>query len=518
MANKNTGKTMIAIFKSEIPAPNGTQQGLTIATIGNGTDAGRTWCATTICFDQGRMVLLRTTDASNPPYELLGKLFPEVGQASIDRAHTIAAPAQGGPVIKLVARLDENSLALDAAQVRPAKLTDTDLTNGGSTLKAFLGANGYDLDASIVDPTIDLSIRPMAFFRDKTDYAPFWNSNVITDEEKQACTPMLSLDICMSNAKRSCFKIFDKVMSTEYLVKSFTAVGMHGPQGGGKSQMVSNWCALKHIPLVAIPCDPMMSITQILGQVGPQQRQAAVDKKELVTLVEGLKAELLLLQNTREPADQDEADKLQERKRSVLEALDRAANLGKEVADLVKTPSVLMKCLKHNLPLVVFLDEANLASTTFQNSLAPIISDGIYKDGPITGRNTGTIKWVLAWNPQTSNVKSFDGKFFDRLFFIQVPELSDTDKQVYDNRMLAAQMFQTGAPNMEPLNKWAAKMKKSVEEPVLQDIVAKASAMFDGKTSGEAVAWYADYLLKEKFPPTPTFKEGEFTAAYADDV
>ena len=447
------------------------------------------------------MVLLKTTNARAMQLGLIGTLFPDCKGQPGDTSHTIKEGT-----VKLTSRIAMDKLPLDVAQARPAKLTDADYTNGGSTLQVFLANNGYDLDPSIQDPVADLTIRKVAFPKDQTNYDAFWNSPLITDEEKKVCSPKLDLDICMSNASRPCFKLFQKIMTTKYSNKSFTAIGLHGNPGGGKSQMVTNWCALEHIPLVTIPCDPMMSITQILSQVGPKQADTVVEKTAIAPLIQGLKAKLDLLQQNPTP-DEAEIQK-------VLAALDKAASVSKEAAELVKTPSILMKCLKNDLPLVVFLDEANIASTAFQNSLAPIISDGIYKDGPITGRNNNTIKWVLAWNPATTNAKSFDGKFFDRLSFIQVPDLSAAEQLSYRTRKIILGMYGAQA-STAALDKLAQKEKKRIEAPVLQDIITQAANM---PASDEAKAWYASYLIEKKFPTVPTFKENQFRPAYLEEV
>lgn len=495
MANN---KNLLALFDSEITAPNGTQKGITLVSIPEGE---KTWVATTVAFENNRMVLLKTTNARAMQLGLIGTLFPDCKGQPGDTSHTIKEGT-----IKLTSRIIMDKLPLDVAQARPAKLMDADFTNGGSTLQVFLANNGYDLDPSIQDPVADLTIRKVAFPKDQTNYDAFWNSPLITDEEKKVCSPKLDLDICMSNASRPCFKLFQKIMTTKYSNKSFTAIGLHGNPGGGKSQMVTNWCALEHIPLVTIPCDPMMSITQILSQVGPKQADTVVEKTTIAPLIQGLKAKLDLLQQNPSP---DEAEI-----QNVLAALDKAASVSREAAELVKTPSILMKCLKNDLPLVVFLDEANIASTAFQNSLAPIISDGIYKDGPITGRNNNTIKWVLAWNPATTNAKSFDGKFFDRLSFIQVPDLSAAEQLSYRTRKIILGMYGAQA-STAALDKLAQKEKKRIEAPVLQDIITQAANM---PASDEAKAWYASYLIEKKFPTVPTFKENQFRPAYLEEV
>lgn len=503
MANN---KNLLALFDSEITAPNGTQKGITLVSIPEGE---KTWVATTVAFENNRMVLLKTTNARAMQLGLIGTLFPDCKGQPGDTAHTIKEGT-----VKLTSRIIMDKLPLDVAQARPAKLTDADFTNGGSTLQVFLANNGYDLDPSIQDPVADLAIRKIAFPKDNVNYDVFWNSPLITAEEKKVCSPKLDLDLCMGNASRPCFKLFQKIMTTKYDNKSFTAIGLHGNPGCGKSQMVTNWCALEHIPLVTIPCDPMMSIAQILSQVGPQQTEGVIDKATVAPLIHGLKAKLEMLEQAPCPTDPDEKRDYEKQMQDTLEALDKLTTLSKETAELVKTPSILMKCLKNNLPLVVFFDEANIASTAFQNSLAPIMSDGVYKDGPITGRNNNTIKWVLAWNPATSNAKSFDGKFFDRLSFVHVPDLSAAEKLAFRTRKIVSRMHGTQA-STTALDKLAQKEKKRIEAPVLQDIITQAASM---PGSDEAKAWYASYLIEKKFPTVPTFKENQFRPAYSEEV
>ena len=408
--------------------------------------------------------------------------------------------------ITITSKIDE--LLINNFDFDSCPLEEDDYLSNNNTLLNYLN-NHFKMAPGIESRVFKATSRKIAFPKANINWDETWNSPYLTDEEKASITQTIDLDIIMANENRDCRKEVEKVLNTNYYNKNFTCIGLHGNPGGGKTKMVLNdICAVNHIPAVAIPCDPMMSINQILAQVGPVNKGATVGRKELEGTINSLKNRLTLLQQNPSPTE-DEEKEIKE----VLKALNDISNISKECADLVKTPSILMKCLKYNLPLVVFLDEANCASTQFQNSLAPIISDGMYKDGPEVGKNKGTIKWILAWNPNTSNTKSFDGKFYDRINFIQVEDISSEERIAYRTRRTIAGMFGGNADYTEA-DKVLKKAKLGEEETnKISEKVHQINA------SSEALKWYTKKEIeKVSGGKSKAFPKGEFETAYLNEV
>ena len=408
--------------------------------------------------------------------------------------------------VTITSKIDE--LLVNNFDFDSCPLEEDDYLSNNNTLLNYLN-NHFKMAPGIESRVFKATSRKIAFPKANINWDETWNSPYLTDEEKVNITQSIDLDIVMANEGRECRKEVEKVLNTNYYNKNFTCIGLHGNPGGGKTKMILNdICAVNHIPAIAIPCDPMMSINQILAQVGPVNKDATVSKKELEGTINSLKNRLTLLQQNSNPTEEEK-----EEIKEVLKALNDISNISKECADLVKTPSILMKCLKYNLPLVVFLDEANCASTQFQNSLAPIISDGMYKDGPEVGKNKGTIKWILAWNPNTSNTKSFDGKFYDRINFIQVEDISSKERIAYRTRRTIAGMFGGNADYTEA-DRVLKKAKLGEEETnKISEKVHQINA------SSEALKWYTKKEIeKVSGGKSKTFPKGEFETAYLNEV
>lgn len=496
-------KQKIGIFGATIKAQSGDQKAVVLVSVPDGV---KTWGHVVVStgVDCGDEVLFVHQVSSARMLDVKSKIIPAVfpNFRIMPREQDNIGKAE----IVLDCKIDD-ALAL-SAQFDSAKLSDSDYSNSGSTLEAYI--KKYFTVAQGVEDFSSSAKRKIIFPKAAINWDETWNSPFLTDEEKENMRHPLDLDIAMSNAGRDCRKIFEKIMTTSYYLKNYTLIGLHGNPSGGKTKMVLNdYCALNNIPVVAIPCDPMMSVTQILSQVGPVNKTPLMTVKELSPIINELKNQLSLLEQA--PEGQRDDAKIS----TIIDTLDKVASISKECADLVKTPSILMKCLRHNLPLVVFLDEANVSTIQFQNSLAPIISDGIYKDGPEVGRNNGTIKWVLAWNPNTSNTKSFDGKFFDRISFIQVEDISPEQRIDYRTRKTLFGMYGNGTPDYSRVDEiidHGSEDKCALSEEQLQHLKERVHTIC---ASEEALMWY---VKKSMGIPTYDFVPGSFTAAYKGDV
>ena len=284
--------------------------------------------------------------------------------------------------IEVLHKIDEGLYENAKVPFHPLDLHTPDFTNQGETIAQYLNKN-FDMSNFHWSENNDNAEFPMLFKEDKTDYNEFWNSPLLTDKEKALCKVKKDLDISMSNANRDTRWIFEKVMKTKYAKKAYTLIGLHGNPGSGKTKMVmEDYCATHNIPLLYITLDAGTKAFNLLELVGPEAIEGQVQ--------------------------------------------------------LVAEQSVLLKCFINKLPLVVCFDEANLMKPDQWNVFAPIISEGRVNIKTHNYVGGHTIKYVLCWNPATSNVRSFDGKFYDRMTFIQVEDVAPQDKITYDQRKFDA--------------------------------------------------------------------------------
>lgn len=496
-------KQKLAIFDCEVKTITGdAQKALLFVGV---PDGYKTWQHAVLVVDSKATTIIKLIDSSDA---LLSKPF----LANKWPNHFVKKQKYNikDSDVTIISKLD-NILSFTDFPVEFINLEETDYTSNKNTLQNYLKKH-FKIPKDLTNKSFKNNKRKIAFPKAVINWDETWNSPHLTDEEKASITQDVDLDIAMANEKRECRMELEKVLNTRYFNKNFTCVGLHGNPGGGKTKMVLNdICALNHIPAVAIPCDPLMSINQMLAQVGPVNKGATVDKKELEKTVSSLKNRLTLIQQNSAPTEEEKKEM-----ENILTALNDISSISKECAELVKTPSILMKCLKYDLPLVVFLDEVNCASTQFQNSLAPIISDGMYKDGPEVGKNKGTIKWILAWNPNTSNTKSFDGKFYDRINFIQVEDVKAEGRIAYRTRKTLAGMFGSGADYSEAdkiISDYKINNPNDTEIDKIFEKVHKLNA------SSEALAWYVKKEIEAiSGSKTKTFPKGEFETAYLGEV
>lgn len=490
-------KTKMAVFTAKI---KNIQEAIVVVAV---PDGNKTWQHVVLSIDNNTFVVHQSTGTG-----ILNKipniLFPSCLKNS--REEDTLTPAN----ITLEQKIDE-ALAM-TMDIEPIKLIDSDYSNSGSTLKVYIQKH-FTVSQTVEDVNKITSKRKIAYPKTKIDYNLTWNSTILSNEEKESMRHPLDLDIAMSNDDRDCRKIVEKIMFTDYFTKNFTLIGLHGNPGGGKTKMILNdICALNNIPVVAIPCDPMMGVTQMLSQVGPVNQKTVLNEKEVVSLINNLKNRLTILQQNTQPTNTEI-----EEANSIVTALNNLATSSTQHAELVKTPSILMKCLKNNLPLVVFLDEANCSSTQFQNSLAPIISDGIFKDGPEVGHNNNTIKWILAWNPNTSNTKSFDGKFFDRISFVQVEDVTTEQRQSYRLRKTIHGLYDDKPDYSAADAIIAAAKAENTETKIDWDNILTDVHKYNA--SKAALEWLAKRKVNTALSLcTPNFQTGVFTNAYLADV
>lgn len=387
----------------------------------------------------------------------------------------------------------------------PYLLKDKDVN--GLTLKDFITAEYTFVDSDIKDVFVDSnnSIRKFALDERTIDWTLFWNSPFITKDEKDYCRCAIDLDICMSNSDKDMFKVLQRTFTTVYPERNWTLNILFGDPSSGKTTMIQNLCSLIGAPLVKLTGDPTISMTKLIMTVGPENIVHQMQDKQF--FVDKLKS-AGIDDNTIASLDSEIA---------------KAILTSKETdVQLTEQDSIILKCKKHDLPLVVLLDEINMFTTLLQATLADVITSGYVNVGVHTYKsNPSNIIWFGAYNPNTYKASPFELKFRDRALFFcsEMP----TEKQLIAHKQRKNQAIMLGTHSV--MNDLEVKVNNFKEKyPELNDQVDGIFNMISNIVqvslpSKEAVDWFFDYqtdklLGKNKL----SFKEGKFTNAYKKDI
>lgn len=343
----------------------------------------------------------------------------------------------------------------------PISLSDKDYTATAQSLDLYIRSKFTVLD-TVKDPGSVAAERKIAYPKKNINWDKTWEA--LTDEEKICVTAEADLDIAMSNETRETRQIFEKAINTNYFNKPYTLIGLHGDPASGKTAMVCrDFCALNHIPVLYVTVDELSTVFKLLETVGPEMTNGRVE--------------------------------------------------------LTVQQSIWLKAFINDLPLVVFIDEANTMRVNQYNILAPIISEGKVNIGVHNYKNNNTIQYVLAWNPNTSNTKSFDGKFYDRMTFINVENLDPSVKTAYKIRTTVRGMYTSDEDVYGEALAIADAAKK--ENPSLSEKIDEIFNRQKEIKSGSAAAraWYVNKEIEAlKSKKSPSFVTGKFTCAYLDEV
>ena len=367
----------LALFESTTITKLNKQPSLTIIAAPSGY---KTWQFINFHVIGTQFVLNNYTTTESVAVQTIKSIFP-------DRFITTSSIDEIGKVEKIILerKIDEAySFTYPTLGIEPLSLDDYDYAASASTVRKFIEKN-FEMAQELENSAQTEEIYKIAFPKDDTDYNAFWSSTLLTDEEKAICRHDYDADLSMSNAKRATRWIFEKVLETKYYTKPYTLIGLHGNPGSGKTKMVcEDYCAGHNVPLLYITLDEMSSVYKMMETVGPE----AVNGEVKLTLQQ----------------------------------------------------SIWLKCFANNLPLVVCFDEANLMKTNQYNTLSAIVSESKANIGVHAYKGSYSIKYILCWNPDTSNVKSFDGKFYDRMTFIQVEDPSKEDRIKYKTNKILTGM------------------------------------------------------------------------------
>ena len=355
----------------------------------------------------------------------------------------------------------------------PLKLNSRDTNN--IHLINYLQSIGEFRDASanptlIVDSKIPAVERKWASSKKSVDWNLFWNSPILTDEEKANCKMTCNLQVAYSNKDRDIRKIIERQFYVDYPSRNWVFNILHGVPGSGKTTMImEDICALNNIPCLYINGDARASINKMIQLVGPSKNAQGV-------------------------------------------------------VELTLEESVWGKCLKHNIPLVVFLDEIDTMNTLELKNLGTLATSGKATINTSHYNNKGnSIYYFGAFNPGSINASEFPDSFDDRLLWFSIPKVSQKEK--IDYRVITSQSQLNISNKQSIITKYLSEIegmkgKHPELESVLNELTFNFTSINVNKCTEDALKWYCDRAIANLTPqPTNvTFKEGVFSNIFIDDV
>jgi hypothetical protein len=248
-------------------------------------------------------------------------------------------------------------------------LADTFLTD--RTLKDVLLDFATFKDVNTVEAQHYNSLRKYASKYKAVDWDIFWNSNLLSDTEKDYCKTKLNLQIAYNNSKRPVREYIRTQFYTDYESRKYVDTIMTGVPGSGKTSMILNdICPIDNIPVIYWTADVREAFTKHIIQVTP----------------EGI-------------PQQD----------------------GTVKVELMKVITIFCKCLMNSIPLLVFVDEVNNAASLDNKSFATLISEGKIMVGTtFVHDKERAVKYVCAYNPGSIGEQEFPESFLDRRLLVQV--------------------------------------------------------------------------------------------------
>lgn len=389
-----------------------------------------------------------------------------------DPALIVGIPQQD---LLLIEKLDNlfYSSTLVTHGFTPLKLNSRDTNN--IHLINYLQSIGEFRDASanpttIADTKAPAVERKWASVKKTVDWNLFWNSSLLTDEEKANCKMTCNLQVAYSNKDRDIRKIIERQFYVDYPSKNWVFNILHGVPGSGKTTMImEDICALNNIPCLYINGDARASINKMIQLVGPSKNAQGV-------------------------------------------------------VELTLEESVWGKCLKHNIPLVVFLDEIDTMNTLELKNLGTLATSGKATINTSHYNNRGnSIYYFGAFNPGSINASEFPDSFDDRLLWFSIPKVSQQEKIEY--RIITSQSQLNTSNKQSILQNYLTKIESMKgEHPELEvtfnNLIFNFTSINLNKCTEDALKWYCDRAIENLIPqPTKiTFKEGVFSNTFINDV
>jgi hypothetical protein len=193
------------------------------------------------------------------------------------------------------------------------------------------------------------------------------------------------------------------------------------------------------------------------------------------------------------------------------------------VVELSLEESVWAICLKHNIPLVVFIDEIDTMNSLELKNLGTLITSGKATINTHHYNNTGkSIYYFGAFNPGSVNASEFPDSFDDRLLWFSIPKVTQEERINY--RVISSQS-QLGIANKQSI---LESFKNKLEEikgefPTLEtqvnDLMLNFISINLNKCTEEALIWYCDRAINNLLNPSTQedYKPNVFVNKFMDN-
>lgn len=333
----------------------------------------------------------------------------------------------------------------------------------------FMDTNGNKI--TLQDRDAPAVTRKWATPKKVVDWNEFWNSPLLTDEEKDLCRCELDIQVAYSNHTRDIRRVIERQFSCKYPTRKWVFNLLHGEPGSGKTSMVlKDICAINNIPCLYLIGDARASLSKLIAIVGPTQTVSGT-------------------------------------------------------VELTLQESVWAKCLKYNLPLVVFIDEIDTLSSLDLKQLGTLATEGKAVVNTTHYKNTAkSIYYFGAYNPGSTNASEFPDSFEDRLMWFSIPKVTEEEQINY--RDIAYSSSINLKDKEELINSYNEKVVElKADFPELEGKFADLSLAFNtlrlDNCNKEALDWYCSKLVEDTLPNTKApqdFVKGYLIEAFAEDV
>lgn len=356
---------------------------------------------------------------------------------------------------------------------KPLKLADRDTNN--ISLNAYINSVGSLRDTlnnptTLTDMLTPVVTRKWVSFKKDIDWNLFWNSNILSDEEKANCKMHCNLQVAFSNKDRDIRKIIERQFYIDYPSRNWVFNILHGVPGSGKTTMImEDICALNNIPCLYINGDARASINKMIELVGPSKNAQGV-------------------------------------------------------VELSLEESVWAKCLKNNIPLVVFIDEIDTMNSLELKNLGTLVTSGKATINTHHYNNSGkSIYYFGAFNPGSVNASEFPDSFDDRLLWFSIPKVTQEERINY--RIISSQS-QLGIANKKSiLDKYKKKLEtikaeNSNLETQVNNLMLNFMSINLNRCTEKALKWYCDRAIDSLTNASvqEDYKPRVFTNKFADST
>lgn len=337
-----------------------------------------------------------------------------------------------------------------------------------NTIATLMDTQGNSI--TLVDSVAPAITRKWCSQYREIDWNLFWDSNLLTDEEKDMCRTSIDVQVAYSNKDRDIRRIIQRQFNVDYPSRTWMFNMLHGVPGSGKTTMVmKDICALNNIPCLYIIGDARASISKMIAVVGPTQ-------------------------------------------------------MPNGSVELTLTESVWAKCMKYNLPLVVFIDEIDTMSTLDLKQLGTLATEGKAVINTTHYKNDArSIYYFGAFNPGSANASEFPDSFEDRLMWFSVPKVSEEEQIAYTNISYSSKLNISSKQSIiqDYLDKLQSIKENNPElESKIKNLALTFTSLKLNACDEKALRWFCDEQIKSltSTQSSVSFKEGVLTDVYAHQV